>query len=218
MTTPTSSLFPNASALTNVLASALTAPAQIAAALAGALTKNATAGGCSSGPSLGLSTGCCEIPPPCWEPQPVGTCRLQVSPGGTGTIRVQVSNCGWTRQLVSITALGRLAGLMTFLPTTMLIGPQQRATFRVNISVPAAALLGASVTGPLIIRGCRDYFARIELTVADCVAGGCNCCDVVVNDCADQIHHWYDHFYCPRPCNTVREPVYRPIDRKVGNG
>jgi hypothetical protein len=25
-----------------------------------------------------------------------------------------------------------------------------------------------------------------------------------VEDCPDLIHHWYDHFYCPRPCIEER--------------
>jgi len=24
--------------------------------------------------------------------------------------------------------------------------------------------------------------------------------DIEIEDCPDLIHHWYDHFYCPRPC------------------
>ncbi len=207
--------------LGGVIASMLTAPVQVAAALAGTLGKNVGAAtsaanqlasaastfvpsGCGSSIGFGLAADSCEIPPPCWEPQPVGTCRLQVAPGGTASIRVHVSNCGWTRQVVQLTAVGRIAALMTFTPTAVIVGPQERANLLVTIHVPPTARAGASVTGPLLIRGCRDHFARVEITVADCVTGNCNCCDVSVNDCADQVHHWYDHFYCPRPCHAVR--------------
>jgi hypothetical protein len=31
---------------------------------------------------------------------------------------------------------------------------------------------------------------------------------VEVEDCPDLIHHWYDHFYCDRPC-TDRKPNHR---------
>jgi hypothetical protein len=24
--------------------------------------------------------------------------------------------------------------------------------------------------------------------------------EVEIEDCPDLIHHWYDHFYCERPC------------------
>ena len=203
---------PAGNAIAGMLASMLTAPAQVAAALAGALTNGAATAaaagtsscGCSG--SSGFTTSGCEIPPPCWEPQPVGNCALQVTPGGSATIRVHVSNCGWSRQVVAITAVGKIAGLMTLSPTALVIGPQERGDFLVTIHVPTTAKPGASVSGPLIIRGCRNYFSRVEITVVDCVSGSSNCCDIRVNDCADQVHHWYDHFYCPRPCNQVRDP------------
>lgn len=213
MTNPAgSSSTPNGDALARMMATMMAAPVQMAAALAGALARGAAATGTSSGccngsaATGGFSTGGCEIPPPCWEPQPVGNCALQVTPGGTATIRVHVSNCGWTRQVVALTALGKLAGLMTLTPTARLIGPQERGDFLVKIHVPDSARAGVSASGPLIIRGCRNHFARVQISVVDCVTSGSNCCDLHVNDCADNVHHWYDHFYCPRPCNPVREP------------
>lgn len=216
MTTPVSNATtPANNALGNVLASMIIAPAQVAAALAGALTQRAAAAavavptaGCGCGTSTGSGAGVsgCEIPPPCWEPKPAGNCALQVTPGGTAIIRLHVSNCGWTRQVVALTAAGRIASVMTLTPTARVIGPQEGADFRVTIQVPAGARAGASLTGPLIIRGCRDHFVRVTITVADCVTGSSNCCDVHIDDCADQLHHWYDHFYCPRPCNPVRDP------------
>lgn len=213
MTNPVKdSAAPTGDALARMMTAMITAPAQIAASFAGALTQRATSAvsstGCCGGATgvIGSTHSGCEIPPPCWEPQPVGNCALQVTPGGTATIRVHVSNCGWTRQVVALTALGRIAGLMTISPTARIVAPQERGDFRVTIHVPDKARAGASASGPLIIRGCRNHFARIEITVVDCVTSGSNCCDIRVNDCADNVHHWYDHFYCPRPCNSVRMP------------
>lgn len=211
MTNP-SSAPPSGDALARMMATMIAAPVQMAAALAGALTQRAAAPAASSGccggstHAAGFTTGGCEIPPPCWEPQPLGNCALQVTPGGTATIRVHVSNCGWTRQVVALTALGKLAGLMSFSPTAQLIGPQERGDFLVTVHVPDKTRAGVSASGPLIIRGCRNYFARIEIEVVECITSGRNCCDVHLNDCADNVHHWYDHFYCPRPCNQVRDP------------
>jgi len=197
----------SARALGGAVAGVLEIPAQIAAALGGALTNRTSSScGCSSCSSSSRSSlSCCEIPPPCWEPQPVGTCCLELTPGSSATIRVHVSNCGWSRQVVAITALGKMAGWMTFAPTALLLDPQERATMLVTVHVPTTAPLGHSFSAPLIIRGCRDHYARVEIKVNDC-AGARNCCDVCVDDCADQIHHWYDHFYCPRPCRNVRVP------------
>ena len=184
-----------ARALRGALAGVLDAPSRIAVALAGALAQRASGG--------------CDIPPPCWEPRPAGTCCLDLTPGGTSTIRVHVSNCGWTRQVVSITALGKMAGWMTFSPTTLILDAMERATFQVIVQAPNTVKAGERFSAPLIIRGCVDHFVRVDVTVTDCA--GTSCCDVAVKDCADNIHHWYDHFYCPRPCRTIRTPDAREV-------
>jgi hypothetical protein len=100
--------------------------------------------------------------------------------------------------VVAITAGGHIAGWLTFEPTTVVVGPQEQATIRVTARVPDRALAGHSVSGPLLIRGCNDYVAQLAIRVAECTRPPC--CDLFVRDCPDHIHHWYDHFYCPRPC------------------
>jgi hypothetical protein len=174
-------------ALGDAIAILLNVPAQMAAALAGAATTRAAPG--------------CEIPPPCWEPRPAGTCQIMLPPGGTATLRVHVTNCDWTRRVVGITAVGKIAAWLKFEPTHWIVDPHERQTFVVTVRVPDAVKAGQSLSGPLLVRGCNDHFVRLEATVADCAAGAC--CDVHVKDCPDHIHHWYDHFYCPRPCRNV---------------
>ena len=182
----------SARALGDAIAGLLDAPSRAAAAFAGALARSGSRG--------------CEIPPPCWEPRPAGSCRLSIPPGGAATIRVHVLNCEWSRRVVGMTALGKLAGWMTFQPTTLLLDPHERATFLVTVRVPDKANPGQVLSGPLIVRGCLDHYARIEVRVAECAAGAC--CDITIEDCQDHVHHWYDHFYCPRPC---RNPVTRDV-------
>jgi hypothetical protein len=179
-------------ALGEAIAALLNAPVQLATALAGGVT-----GGRSPG---------CEIPPPCWEPRPAGHCRLELPPGGTGTVLVDVSNCDWTRRIVHITAVGAIAAWLKFDPTTLVIDPQGTGTFRVVVRVPDTVKPGQRLSGPVLIRGCMDHFVKLDVVVADCAAGGC--CRAHVNDCPDHIHHWYDHFYCYRPCRnkTTRDP------------
>lgn len=177
----------SARALGDAIATLLNAPARMAETLAGAASTRRSPG--------------CEIPPPCWEPRPAGSCRIRIPPGGTATIRVHVSNCDWTRRVVGITALGKIAGWLKFEPTTLIVDPQERQTFQVTVRVPDGVKPGQFLSGPLLVRGCLDHFARIEVTVAECAGGAC--CDIHVNDCPDHIHHWYDHFYCPRPCRNL---------------
>ena len=183
-----------AGAVGTLMSALLAAPMLVAQSLTG-LAANSTRAGC-------------DIPPPCWEPRPAGSCQLTVVPGGSAVIRVTVTNCGWQSQVVHITAGGKLAGWLSFEPTTLALAPQETATFRALVHAPANAAHGTMISGPLLVRGCRDHGARVRIAVADCA--GPNCCDLVIDDCADHVHHWYDHFYCPRPCNRVdRDPVNR---------
>ncbi len=180
-----------AKAISETIAKLLQAPTQMAAAMASTLAQRS------------MSSGC-EIPPPCWEPRHAGTCRLEMIPGGSATIRLHVSNCGWSPQVVVITALGKLAGWMSFSPTTLFLDPQDAATSTVTVHLPPTVAHGQRYTAPIIIRGCVDHFVRVEIAVTDCTDK--KGCDVTVKDCTDNIHHWYDHFYCPRPCRTHRVP------------
>ncbi|HUF69572.1 MAG TPA: hypothetical protein VMM79_13095 [Longimicrobiales bacterium] len=183
---------PNTRALGDAIAALLNVPAQMAAALAGGVGQRTSPG--------------CEIPPPCWEPRPAGKCCLRLTPGGTGTIRIRVDNCEWSRRVLLITAVGKIAGWLKFEPTTLVIDPQSSETFLVTVRVPANMKPGQQISGPVIVRGCNDHYVRIEVTVDECA--GSTCCDIHIGDCADHIHHWYDHFYCPRPCRNVvqRDP------------
>jgi hypothetical protein len=144
----------------------------------------------------------CHIPPPCWEPKRAGTCHLTLTPGGAGTVRIHVHNCEWARRVVRVTATGQLAAWVTLSPTTLLVEPQETATMIATVHVPDHVKPGARISGLLIVRGCLNHVIRVEITVAECA--GCAFCDVNVQDCQDHIHHWYDHFYCPRPCHNVR--------------
>ena len=171
----------------NALSALLNTPLRVADALSESLSRRTSNGGC-------------EIPSPCWEPRPAGSCTLTLAPGSSGTIYVNVSNCGWTRQTVAITALGKLAGWVTFEPTSMYLGPQETSTFVVTVRVPDGMQAGARMSGPIILRGCVDHFIRLSVIVDKCA--GITCCDVNVSDCADYVHHWYDHFYCSRPCRN----------------
>ncbi|CAN5698047.1 hypothetical protein BH23GEM9_BH23GEM9_19650 [soil metagenome] len=177
---------PTAQSLGHVIALLMDAPVRMATALAGAATQ-ATARGC-------------EIPPPCWQPRRAGSCHMTLTPGGTGILRIHVTNCEWSRQVAGINASGKLAGWLTLNPTMVVIEPQETATIVVTVHVPANMKPGVRLTGLLLVRGCLDHAVRLEVTVADCAQ--CAVCDISIQDCPDHIHHWYDHFYCPRPCRN----------------
>jgi hypothetical protein len=175
-----------ARALGDVFALLIDAPVRMATALAGAATQVTAPG--------------CEIPPPCWQPRRAGTCRMTLAPGGSGTLRVHVQNCEWQRQVVGINATGKVAAWLTLTPTMLVIEPQETATIVATVHVPVNVQPGARVTGVLLVRGCLDHAVRVEVGVAECTV--CAVCDIAIQDCPDHIHHWYDHFYCPRPCRN----------------
>ncbi|HVL97823.1 MAG TPA: hypothetical protein VM324_00830 [Egibacteraceae bacterium] len=141
--------------------------------------------------------GCgCEIPDPCWYPRRLGPVRSHVCPGGTAVLRITVTNCGPASQAVGVDVKG--SGV-TVDPAKATIDPYEDATFVVSAAVPTDAASGDR-THTVWVRGCRVHVLR--WTVSTIRRGGDSCHEVSVDDCADQVHHWYDHFYCQRPCGS----------------
>jgi len=40
----------------------------------------------------------------------------------------------------------------------------------------------------------------VRWTIKQTSRGGTCCHEVDIDDGPDYLHHWYDHFYCERPC------------------
>lgn len=146
----------------------------------------------------------CEVPPPCWEPQPLGQVTSFVAPGGQATVRFRVTNCGFVSRTISFDA-NKSVFDVTFSPSSLVLGPLERGVVSASLKMPAEAKPGAEQELILIVRGCKIYYLRWVIKVADCGVNMCN--EVEVNDCPDMIHHWYDHFYCHRHCRENREVV-----------
>lgn len=141
----------------------------------------------------------CHVPPPCWMPIRLGDCTSHVSACGSARIRIVVTNCDRTARLVSVRAEGDEA--VTVSPASAQLGPFQRATFSVGRDIPEDAESGR-FESLLWIDGCRQHVLRWTVSVG--TAGLDSCHEVAVDDCPDHRHHWYDHFYCYRPCNDQR--------------
>jgi len=177
--------------------------AQFGTAMLDALSKGSSINlgsiGLGSAPSV-----CCEIPPPCWEPQPLGEVTSFVAPGGKATVRFRVTNCGFTPRTITFVTAKPVPGL-TFSPATLNLGPMERGVVVASFEVAADAKKDFEEEFVLFVRGCRNYYLRWTIKVADCGVDMCN--EVEVNDCPDMVHHWYDHFYCPRHCqDQKRDP------------
>jgi hypothetical protein len=146
----------------------------------------------------------CDIPPPCWEPQRLGEVTCFVCPGGTATIRLRVTNCNWHKRQVQVTTSGQNAGVKID-PPVLILGPMERGIIAVSLPTPANAGEGEQREVLIFVRGCKDHFLRWIVKVT--ARGIPTCCDEVeVEDCPDNVHHWYDHFYCQRPCTHAEPP------------
>lgn len=183
--------------------------AQIGKEILGALGQSSSKALCDTVQGrtpFGALGGCdtCEVPPPCWEPQPLGQVTSFVAPGGQATVRFRVTNCGFVGRTISFDA-NKSVSDVTFSPSSLVLGPLERGVVPASLKMPAEAKPGAEQELILIVRGCKIYYLRWVIKVADCGVNMCN--EVEVNDCPDMIHHWYDHFYCHRHCRENRDVV-----------
>lgn len=139
----------------------------------------------------------CEIPPPCWAPVSLGEVTSHVCPGGTASIRIRVTNCDVAAATIHFDASGK-DSTVTITPATLSLGPMERGVAVASQTVPATAGHGQTYEQLIWVRGCRTHYLRWTVTTS---SRGVDCChEIDVDDCMDQVHHWYDHFYCPRPC------------------
>lgn len=134
---------------------------------------------------------CCEIPPPCWYPRPAGKVRSHVCCGGRATLCIRVTNCGVRPATIKLEASGP-AGV-EIEPATLELGPMERGTATAKLE-----LTGREADRLIWVRGCYDHYIR--WTLCETKRGGDACHEIEIEDCPEYIHHWYDHFYCERPC------------------
>jgi hypothetical protein len=141
----------------------------------------------------------CEIPPPCWEPQPIGDVTTRACPGNKAVLRLHVVNCGSSGRTVTVDATNKEIDVT---PGSVTLGPYEDATVVLSLDVPTAAKEGEREKAVVWVRGCYVHYLRWTVAVT-CKNANC-CSDVSVEDCPDLVHHWYDHFYCERPCPHQR--------------
>jgi len=155
----------------------------------------------TTAPKLQQAGKCrCDIPPPCWMPRNLGNVTSHVCPGGTATLRVRVSNCSPIKREIRLTPAGKAEGIgsVTVQPPLISLDAMETGVFVVSMPVEATAGFGQEFEVLLWVRGCLDHYLRWTVRVDK---RGTDCChEIEVDDCPDYVHHWYDHFYCERPC------------------
>lgn len=169
----------------------------------------------SFNPNLGdlsrrmMARSCCDIPPPCWMPHRLGHWTSHVSSCSNTDLTLVFENCAAARRGIRAKAMGDAA--VTVTPSELVLPAFGRGTITVTASIPKGVPTGTTHDVTVVIVGCRVHYLRWTLSVGTFGLGGD--LRVCVDDCPDQIHHWYDHFYCPRPCRgRAGEPVTVPVD------
>ena len=144
---------------------------------------------------------CGSIPDPCWQPRRLGEVKSFVCAGGTATVRLRVENCTWTKRQVHVSVLNPGEGV-TVTPGNLDLGPMERGVTAVSLAIAPTASEGQERELLILVRGCNNHFLR---WIVKATTHGVNTCcgEVEVKDCADHVHHWYDHFYCHRDCNNT---------------
>jgi hypothetical protein len=147
-----------------------------------------------------MLVGCCDIPPPCWMPRSLGRVTSHVCPGGVATVRLRVKNCGAASESIRVEGAGMPSGAaVTIDPGSLSLGSMEEDVVTATLTAPATAAKGDSIHGLLWVLGCSRHYVEWTVRIG---FGGCDSLhEVDVADCPDFIHHWYDHFYCERPCD-----------------
>ncbi len=147
---------------------------------------------------------CCRIPPPCWAPLCVGDVHSHVCPGGTATVRFQITNCGYREQAIHTSVVSKPADTpyVKTDPSDITLTPMERGWLNVSFKIPDNDPLRLDHELLVWVRGCRNYYLRWTVSAAH--RGADSCHQICIEDCMDPVHHWYDHFYCNHPCNASR--------------
>ena len=141
---------------------------------------------------------CCEIPPPCWMPQPAGDCVSHTGECKSASLDLVVNNTAIQPRPVSIHVSGTGAGLVQVTPPAATVPALDRRTFTLTVTVPQNTPNGILVDVLVLVKGCKTHYLHWKVSVG--TVGFCDCSEIDIDDGPDLIHHWYDHFYCPRPC------------------
>jgi hypothetical protein len=141
----------------------------------------------------------CHIPPPCWMPIDLGRVTSHPCHGGTATLGIRVVNKSLATRTIQFSK-GSGGPAITFTPATLSLGPMESGWVRASTAPPPH---GDDDHEALIwVRGCREYYLHWHIRP---VKRGADCChEIEVEDGPELVHHWYDHFYCARPCTHHR--------------
>lgn len=144
-------------------------------------------------------SSCCDIPEPCWMPKYLGEYHCKLCPDSTGVIEITVTNTDFQPRNFTVAAAGPDAGRVSLSPNSFALGPKERLTVRAKFDAKVDDTVHCAEFEALIwVVGCNSHFLRWTVEVGKSERACCY--HVEVFDQPDYQHHWYDHFYCFRPC------------------
>jgi hypothetical protein len=143
--------------------------------------------------------GCCscEIPPPCWMPRQLCEVVSYGKAGNASSITLVITNESMAHRVISVMTTTSITGLV-FSANSLTLGPMERGEIEVTYTIPTTIKSGPGTEILLWIQGCKLHFLRWTIKLGP-ISADTNY-EVCVNDGPENVHHWYDHFYCPRPC------------------
>jgi len=139
----------------------------------------------------------CEIPPPCWMPECLGEVHSLVCPGGSAVLRIRVTNRRAQATRVRL-EFGSPETSVSVSPQERILGPMERGEFTAKVTLADDACKGQKQEHLLWIRGCNVHYLRWVVESGERDVSSCH--ELALDDGPDPVHHWYDHFYCDRPC------------------
>jgi hypothetical protein len=146
-----------------------------------------------------VTGGCCDVPPPCWMPRLLADVVTRAAPCRTARLTLVVTNCGVGRRAFAVQATGSVK----IDAADFTLDAYERRTVTLSIDVPQDATEGSTIDAVVRVRGCHEWVLRWSVRVREGATDPAP--SVPVDDCPDYRHHWYDHFYCARPCLPDRQ-------------
>ncbi|HLL31493.1 MAG TPA: hypothetical protein VK403_10890 [Allosphingosinicella sp.] len=141
---------------------------------------------------------CCDIPEACWMPKGLGEIECELRPDGTGQVKLIVTNNDFRARNLTVRSAGAGAGMVTLGAVPATLGPKERVTVVAHFAAPGQH---GTHEGVLWVSLCSDHYLRWTIRVGERESACCY--EVTVDDNPDYVVHWYDHFYCPKPCLGV---------------
>lgn len=150
-------------------------------------TANASAGGDCA----------CHIPPPCWMPRILRQIVGYGVVGNEASLTFVITNESMAARSIKVFTTTSMAGL-SLTSTTVNLAAMARTHVTITYTIPTGTTANPGTEILLWILGCRLHFQRWIVKLGTVSADTDQ--EAHVKDGPENLHHWYDHFYCPHPC------------------